>query len=103
MDLAPFGQWWFTVKHGNSFRLECCLASEGSVLAAACLASAPRDYSLLSGVRGSAAQRFTESLLNMAGVTFLILYSASFILSSLGRQILNYILSINFFGLRMCI
>lgn len=70
--LHLFGQWWFNVKHRNSFRLQCWLVSEGSVLAAACFASGPRDYLLLSGVKGSAAQRLTESFLNVAGVTFLV-------------------------------
>lgn len=48
VDLASFRQWWFNVKHRSSCRLECWLASEVNVLAAACLASGPRDPGLLT-------------------------------------------------------
>lgn len=51
VHLAAFRQWWFDVRHRNSCRLECWLVSEVSVLAAACLASGPRDPGLLTAFR----------------------------------------------------
>lgn len=65
IDLASLRQRWFNVKHTHSCKLECCIASEVGVLAAACFASGPTvlDYLLLScvlsGVQGNAAQRIT--------------------------------------------